>query len=404
MKILFMGGISRFVLKSVLVPVLATLLVAVLLLTIDQMLSLFDFVVNENGSITLVWLMLANLLPEYVAQALPIGFFLGILLAFRRLALNSEIDVLFAGGASLKQLLAPIFMFGTVLCIADVIIEGYVQPKAYYRYKELGYEVRQRLFDAKLHPGQFMKLSDQNVLRFGQLDSSGRRGTQVFFRSCPDSGKCFIASARQGEFIPGDTPSQLTLVMQNGRQLAYLLNDKTPVYLDFDTLHLPITLPEIAAFRERGSIAEEHTTIELIQQLGIIDKVKEATQYADLRANLHFRTMNALAFFWLPFLAIALGITRKRNESFAGLVIGLGLLVSYIEISQAMAVRAELGELSPWSGIWVVFALFAFGSMTLFFFVSERPGGMAFTGLRNVIGKMIDFVLSLARPLFRRVR
>jgi lipopolysaccharide export system permease protein len=403
-KTLLLGSLARFVLKSVMIPFIATLMVAILLLTIDQMLRLFDFVVNENGSITLVWLMLVNLLPEYVAQALPIGFFMGILLAFRRLALNSEIDVLFAGGASLKQLMAPIFMLSAFLCAADIVIEGYVQPKAYYRYKELGYEVRQRLFDAKLHPGQFMKLSDQNVLRFGQLDASGRKGTEVFFRSCPDDGKCLVASARQGVFIPGDTPSQLTLRMENGRQLAYLLNDQTPVYLGFETLKLPIRLPEIAAFRERGSIAEEKTTLELLEKLRDPDTRVNDPDYADMRANFHFRMMNALAFFWLPFLAIALGITRKRNESFGGLVIGMGMLVTYIEVSQAMAVRAELGEISPWSGIWVVFAVCSVGSMLMFFFVSERPGGVAFTGLRNVMGSVVEFVTSLVQPLVRRFR
>jgi hypothetical protein len=78
--------------------------------------------------------------------------------------------------------------------------------------------------------------------------------------------------------------------------------------------------------------------------------------------------------------------------------------VTYIEVSQAMAVRAELGEISPWSGIWVVFAVCSVGSMLMFFFVSERPGGVAFTGLRNVMGSVVEFVTSLVQPLVRRFR
>lgn len=404
MKTLFFGGLARFVMKSILVPFIATLIIAILLLTIDQMLRLFDFVVNENGSITLVWLMLVNLIPEYVAQALPIGFFLGILLAFRRLSVNSEMDVLWGGGASLKQLLAPIFVLGLVLCMVDLVVEGYVQPKAYYRYKQLGYEVRQRLFDAKLHPGEFMRLSDQDVLRFGTLDASGRKGANVFFQSCPDNGKCMAWSAKRGEFINGDSPSQITLQLEDGRQLGNLIDDETPVYFGFKTYHLPITLPSIAAFRARGGVGEEATTLELIEHLARDDVPKDSESWYDYRANLHWRMLNASNFFWLPFLATALGITRKRNQSFTGLVIGMALLITYIEVSQAMMVRSEQGQLPPWEGMWLIYGLYALGSMIIFYLVSERPGGVALSGLRDLIGGIANIAGMLARPLFRRFR
>ena len=42
--------------------------------------------------------MLANLLPEYASLAIPLGLMLGILLAFRKLATSSELDVMRAVG------------------------------------------------------------------------------------------------------------------------------------------------------------------------------------------------------------------------------------------------------------------------------------------------------------------
>ena len=59
-----------------------------MLLLLDKMLRLFDFVVSEGGPVSVVWQMLANLIPEYLALGIPIGLLLGILLAFRRLALS----------------------------------------------------------------------------------------------------------------------------------------------------------------------------------------------------------------------------------------------------------------------------------------------------------------------------
>ena len=73
---------------------------AAMLLVLDKMLRLFDFVVSEGGPVSVVWRMLANSIPEYLSLGIPIGLLLGILLAFRRLALSSELDSLRAVGLS----------------------------------------------------------------------------------------------------------------------------------------------------------------------------------------------------------------------------------------------------------------------------------------------------------------
>ena len=74
-------------------PLLATLAIAASLLLLDKMLTLFDFVAAEGGPVSVVWRMLANLMPEYLSLGIPIGLLLGILLAFRKLATSSELDI-----------------------------------------------------------------------------------------------------------------------------------------------------------------------------------------------------------------------------------------------------------------------------------------------------------------------
>jgi len=90
----FATQIDRYQAKLILVPLLATLALAAMLLLLEKMLRLFDFVVSEGGPVNVVWRMLANLIPEYLGLGIPIGLMLGILLAFRRLALSSELDAL----------------------------------------------------------------------------------------------------------------------------------------------------------------------------------------------------------------------------------------------------------------------------------------------------------------------
>ena len=97
--------IDRYLFSLILVPLIGTLVVAAMLLVLDRMLRLFDFVINEGGPVNVVWRMLGNLLPEYLSLGIPIGVMLGTLLAFRRLATTSELDALLAVGISYGRLL-----------------------------------------------------------------------------------------------------------------------------------------------------------------------------------------------------------------------------------------------------------------------------------------------------------
>src|SRR3546814_13046881 len=82
---------------------LGTLVLSAMLLVLEKMLRLFDFVATEGGPVSVVWRMLANLIPEYLSLGIPIGLMLGILLAFRRLATSSELAVLRGVGMSLGR-------------------------------------------------------------------------------------------------------------------------------------------------------------------------------------------------------------------------------------------------------------------------------------------------------------
>ena len=107
--------------RLIVVPLVATLIIAAMLLVLDKMLRLFDFVAREGGPVNVVWQMLANLVPEYLSLAIPVGLMLGILFAFRKLALSSELDVFRAVGIGYRRLLFVPYLFTTVFVILNLL-------------------------------------------------------------------------------------------------------------------------------------------------------------------------------------------------------------------------------------------------------------------------------------------
>src|SRR6201986_4510997 len=100
-----MKSIDRYMARLIALLLFSTLVIAAMLLVLDRMLRLFDFVATEGGPVSVVWQMLANLLPKYFGLGIPIGLLLGCLLAFRRLATSSELDVLRAVGIGYNRLM-----------------------------------------------------------------------------------------------------------------------------------------------------------------------------------------------------------------------------------------------------------------------------------------------------------
>ena len=105
-------------------------IIAASLLILDKMLKLFDFVALQGGPVSVVFKMLANLLPEYASLAIPLGLMLGILLAFRRLATSSELDVMRAVGLSYTRLLRVPYLFTVVLAAVLFALFIFVESKA----------------------------------------------------------------------------------------------------------------------------------------------------------------------------------------------------------------------------------------------------------------------------------
>ena len=160
---------------------LGTLVLSAMLLVLEKMLRLFDFVATEGGPVSVVWRMLANLIPEYLSLGIPIGLMLGILLAFRRLATSSELDVLRGVGMSFGRLMRVPYAFAFALALLNLAIVGFIQPYARYAYEGLRFELRSGALGASIKVGEFTNLGDRMTLRIEQSLDDGRPQSQARF-------------------------------------------------------------------------------------------------------------------------------------------------------------------------------------------------------------------------------
>jgi lipopolysaccharide export system permease protein len=387
-----MKSIDRYMVRLILLPLISTLIISAMLLVLDRMLRLFDFVATEGGPIAVVWKMLANLLPEYLGLGIPIGLLLGVLLAFRKLATSSELDVMRGVGMSYWRLLRVPFMFAVVLAAANLAIVGFVQPKARYAYEGLRFELRTGALGASIKVGEFTHFGEQMTIRIEQSREQGRKLSGIFVKAVTKNGASYAVTAETGKFLATDNPEEIVFQLTNGVLINDAPNLVSPRVLTFTTHNLPIPLPRIGNFRERGdsSVDQALRNVELtLPELAKMGHDPRADEHLrdKSRAEYHFRVVEVATMFLLPLLALALGVPPKRSTSALGVFLAIVMVVTYHKVNQYAASIGSLGKIDPLIALWTPFVIFAALVGWMFYTIAYVPDGQPIGALERWAGK-----------------
>ncbi len=391
---------DRYLARLIIIPLVSSLVIAAMLLLLDRMLRLFDFVMNEGGPVSVVWRMLGNLLPEYLSLGIPIGVMMGILLAFRNLALSSELDALRAVGISYNRLLRVPFLFSLFFALVNFGIVGFLQPTARYAYENLRYELRSGALGASIKVGEFANLGKGMTLRVEQSLNQGADLRGLFVRAEGKDGQSLAVTAAQGTFLSTDDPDVILLRLTNGTLVHAPGGDAVPRVLSFEQHDLPVNLPAMTSFRKRGEGNIELT----LPELGalVFDSTADPEARRAASATFNRRLVQCLVMFMLPFLAVALAVPPKRSTSALGVFVSLIGLVTFHKVTEYGERMGTLGRIDPVLAQWVPFLGFFALSLWLYRVLAYVPGGQPIGALDRWFGKIGSAVSGLAARLVRR--
>jgi len=386
-----MKRIDLYILRQILTPMVVTLTIAAMLLLLDKMLSLFDFVITEGGPVSVVWRMLGNVAAEYFGLAIPIGLLLGCILAFRKLALSSELDALNAVGIGYRRMLRVPIILSILLAGLTFLLNGFVQPISRYSYEELRYELRSGALGASIKVGEFVTIGDALTIKVEQSRDGGRNLYQVFaHQDAGDGSGQLVVTADSGAFFATDDPDRMLFRLFDGTLMTFDENWDNPRYLSFDVQDLPINLPRSEAFRDRGFGELEKTTFEMIDELMHGDS-KDSSRDA-IMANLNYRMAHIMTLFILPFLALPMGVPPKRSASAVGVFTGVALLIAYNEFLELGEAFIRNNGTHPLLAIWLPYVVFLLLSLRLYWIATQKVGGQPLRLLDSIAAGVTAFL------------
>ncbi len=387
--------IDTYLARTIAVPLVGSLILAAMLLVLDKMLRLFQYVVEAGGPVSIVWRMLANLLPEYLALGIPIGLMLGILLAFRRLALSSELDALRGIGVGYGRLLRVPYMFAIPLAALNLLIVGYLEPYTHYRYEGLRFDLKSGALGAALKVGEFNNLGRKLTLRIDRSEEEGTQLHGIFVQMEDGKGMSVAATAEHGKFLSTDDPDTILFRLTKGRLIQDSPKFTTPRTLAFDSYDLPVSLPVIDQFRRRGSSASDELYLHELWRTGYGGAAQDRRQLLEAQAKLNFRLVEVVMMLMLPLLAVALAVPPKRSGSALGIFLGILIVVAYHKVNQYAEQAGAQGRLDPLLALWVPLIVLTTAVAWMYHVLAHKPGGQPIGALDRGAAKISQLVRRL---------
>ena len=353
--------LDRYILRQVIVTSAAMIGIALAVLLLERLLRVLERAVNADEVVGYVSRMLIALVPHYLGIALPLAFFLAVMLTFNRLSRDNEFAVMTAAGVSLRRLMAPVAGLALVLVVIAAFTLSYLQPLARYAYRSLNHTLAHASLSAAVTEGTFAHADGMTFIADG-ASPDGRSLGRVFVYEEKDDSGSFITTADDATLHRTSDGRRSVLVLNDGRRTR-IGREEGGRTLTFDRFQWPIA-SSAARFRARGKDERELTLPEL---WAAVDRPPARINRTEARAELHARLVRMSSILVLPLLAIPLALGGGRGGQSYGIAVGLLILVVYEKAMKFGETMADVGHVTPWLGLWFPFAMLATAGAVLFY-------------------------------------
>jgi len=263
---------------------------------LSQSLDQLEVIVERGQSVWMMAKLTLLALPQLFAVILPIGLFVGALIALTRLQREQELTAAFASGMTRWSVISPAMRLAVIVALITLVTNLFVQPWAQRTAREQAFEIRTDLAALLVEEGQFVQGPDGLTVYVQQIEQNGLLKNLFIYL---DDGKTVTTwDAAEARF--GRVSGAPVLTMTQGSWQQY---SKTGVlnYLSFDNYTF-----DLSPFTDTDeAVRYKPADLWLTQLLDPEASMLERRTRGELAAEAHARLSSPLYAFTAMAMALA---------------------------------------------------------------------------------------------------
>lgn len=329
----------RYLVWQLILPALIATLAFSGAVWLSQSLRFVDLIVNKGLPLTTFLYLTALLFPSLLLVIMPFALFCGVLFAYHRLTIESELVVMQAVGLSNLQLAMPGLILGLFVTGIGYVNSLYAMPAAFRSFKDLQYEVSRDFSHLLLQPGVFnAPVPDLTVYVRETTEDGDLAGIVVHDERIKELPVTMMAE--QGVLVQGENGP--LFVLENGNRQEVDLAD--PKARELSVLHFDSYTLDLAAAAQPPEDRHRKPKELFIHELfNPTDEGLNEDQRQERMTEGHKRLTWPLNAFVFALVGITILLTRKhdREGPWRGMLLAVVIVVSVQALSTAAASIAE---------------------------------------------------------------
>jgi len=333
-----MRVIERYVLREVALAWAAVSVVLFVILITNQLAFVFKLVAEAGLSSKVVLDLLWFRLLQQFLILLPIGLFLGIMLALGRLYHESEMAAMQACGVSIRDVLKPILLLAGLAAIVLAWLSLVISPHSAQAEIGLKTQAAREARFSSLQPGKFRSFGGSNIVFYAESrDEQGVLHNVYAQRTVGDRLE-IVTAARAEQHGVGE--SAQTFVLFDGQRYEGVPGRADFRIWRFAEHGIPVQLPNVGDVQLKDY---QKSTLILLRAGAVTD-------LAELQARLSAPIVIVV----LALLAVPLSRLRPRQGRYARAAHFILAYLVYLLLLQSAQSWMIRGVTPGWMGMWWV--------------------------------------------------
>jgi lipopolysaccharide export system permease protein len=354
--------ISRYLLKEVFASLLAVTIILLLIFLSNQLVRYLSYAASGKIAADLVMRLMGFEIPYLLALLLPLGLYLGIILAYGRMYADSEMSVIRAVGIGQKRLIGITAILALLVAGFVLVLMLFVNPViALERNKGIA---QNNIMDT-LRPGRFQVLSNgKRVVYVEKISRDRKQADNLFIAEeqknieKDNNGSWIVVSAARGYQEKHPTTKDDFIVSRDGFRYAGTPGENSYSVIKFDKYAVRVPT------KPAGSMREEEETMPTL-------KLWQNYRDPAAAAELQWRLAIPLSALVLMMLAIPLSYARPRQSRYTNLLPAILLYIVYVNLLFVARNWVEIKMVPIPLGMWWVH-LIILTVATVLLFIRKR--------------------------------
>ena len=339
----FIGTLNRrfyiYLLKELVYVFLLSVGILTFILVLSRIGKLADLVVNRGVEIKDIVLLIVYSSPPYLTFTLPMAFLLSTIVVLGRLSTENEILALKASGVNLKSLFMPLVAVGVAITVFGLLNAGFLLPRSGNLFRDTLLNIVKKGISLDDKEGAFNDTLPDIVVYIDKVDAKDKRLTGILVADDRDKNVKQTISASRGIINLDPVTLDLAFILENGNLHRWEKKEDTYKNVSFKdytfVMNLANVLPSNTFVRKRYF---EMTNDELRAHIAV---AKSDDLKYDLLLEIYKKVSIPLSSLAFVFLTVPLGIKRRVEGKFSGILYSLILFFFYYLL---MAVTENVGR------------------------------------------------------------